>query len=168
VEGLRCGEKWSKVGIRGKRGTPDDSMFYGTHEHAIDEKNRLTVPAKFRDGLGTDVVLVRGIDHTVDVYPRKSWEQSVSGITALDSLTREAREMKRFVFAGAAVVEVDKQGRVLVPPDLQRHAALGKDVAVVGVHDHVEIWDRQEWASHMTEMEGSVGDVAERAADRRG
>ena len=63
-------------------------MFYGTHEHTIDEKNRLTLPAKFRDGLGGDLVLVRGIDRTVDVYPRKSWESSVERITALDSLTR--------------------------------------------------------------------------------
>ena len=143
-------------------------MFYGTHEHSIDEKNRLTLPAKFRDGLGTDVVLVRGIDGTVDVYPRQSWEQSVSRIAELDSLTPEARQMKRFVFASAAMAEVDKQGRVLVPPDLARHAGLGKDVTVAGVNDHVEIWDRRVWASHVTEIEGSVGDVAERAADRRG
>jgi MraZ protein len=143
-------------------------MFYGTHEHTIDDKNRLTLPAKFRDGLGGDVVLVRGIDRTVDVYPRKSWESSVERITALDSLTREAREMKRFVFSGATVVEVDKQGRVLVPPDLASHAGLGKDVAVVGVHDHIEIWGRPEWAAHVSAIEGSVGDVAERAADRRG
>jgi MraZ protein len=143
-------------------------MFYGTHEHTIDEKNRLTLPAKFRDVLGGDVVLVRGIDKTVDVYPRTSWEASVERITALDSLTREAREMKRFVFSGATVAEVDKQGRVLVPPDLARHAGFGKDVAVVGVHDHIEIWGRPEWATHVQAIEGSVGDVAERAADRRG
>ena len=63
-------------------------MFYGTHDHTIDEKNRLTLPSKFRDGLGGDVVLVRGIDGTIDVYPRKTWESSVERITALDSLTR--------------------------------------------------------------------------------
>ena len=143
-------------------------MFYGTHEHTIDDKNRLTMPAKFRDGLRGGVVLVRGIDHTVDVYPRESWEVSVAQITALDSLTREAREMKRFVFAGATVTEIDKQGRVLVPPDLARHAGLDKDVAVVGVHDHIEIWNRPEWGDHVSAIEGSVGDVAERAADRRG
>ncbi len=143
-------------------------MFYGTHEHTIDEKNRLTLPAKFRDGLGGDVVLVRGIDRNLDVYPRATWDASVSRITELDSLTREAREMKRFMFAGAAVTELDKQGRVLVPPDLARHAGLGRDVVVAGVHDHVEIWDRSQWATHVSAIEGSVGDVAERAADRRG
>jgi len=143
-------------------------MFYGTHEHTIDDKNRLTLPAKFRDGLGEGVVLVRGIDGTVDVYPRASWEASAERISALDSLTREAREMKRFVFAGATVTDLDKQGRVLVPPDLAGHASLGRDVAVVGVDDHIEIWDSPQWAAHVSAIEGSVGDVAERAADRRG
>jgi MraZ protein len=139
-------------------------MFYGTHEHTIDDKNRLTLPAKFRDGLGGEVVLQRGIDRNVDVFPRASWNASVERVAALDSLTREARRMKRFVFTGATITEVDKQGRVVVPPELV--GSLGKDVAVVGVHDHVEIWDRSEWAAHMSEIEGSVGDVAERAADR--
>lgn len=141
-------------------------MFYGTHEHTIDEKNRLTLPAKFRDGLGGEVVLQRGIDRNVDVYPRASWDESVERIAALDSLTPEARKMKRYVFTGVTITDLDKQGRVVVPPDLV--GSLGKEVAVVGVHDHVEIWGRSEWASHMSEIEGSVGDVAERAADRRG
>ena len=125
------GPRWEvgNVGPRGRHGH-DEPMFYGTPEHTIDDKNR--PPAcKFRDGLGGGVVLVRGIDGTVDVYPRTSWEASAERISALDSLTREAREMKRFVFAGAAVTEIDKQGRVLVPPDLARHASLGRDVAVV-------------------------------------
>jgi MraZ protein len=167
AQGLRRGTKWANVGRRGRCDPHDEPMFYGTHEHTIDEKNRLTLPARFREAFGDGVVLVRGIDGTVDVYPRQTWETSVERITALDSLTREAREMKRFVFAGATVTDIDKQGRVLVPPDLARHAGLGKEVAVVGVHDHIEIWDRPEWASHVSAIEGSVGDVAERAADRR-
>jgi MraZ protein len=142
-------------------------MFYGRHEHTIDEKNRLTLPAKFRDALAGGVVLARGIDQNIDVYPRESWDRSVARIAELDSLTREAREMKRYVFAGAAVGELDKQGRVLVPPDLFRHAGLSKDVVVAGVHDHIEIWDRERWAVHVSTIEGSVSDVAERAADRR-
>jgi MraZ protein len=154
------------VGLRGRE-IPGASMFYGKHDHTVDEKNRLTLPAKFRDALEDGVVLSRGIDRNIDVYPRKSWDASVARIAELDSLTREAREMKRFVFAGAAVAGLDKQGRVLVPPDLVAHAGLGKDVVVAGVHDHVEIWDRTEWAAHVSAIEGSVGDVAERAADRR-
>jgi len=143
-------------------------MFYGEYEHSVDDKKRLTMPARFRDDLAAGVVLARGIERNIDVYPRASWDANVARIAELDSLNREAREMKRFVFAGTAVAEVDKQGRVVVPPDLARHAGLGKDVAVVGVHDHIEIWDRPEWATHVSAIEGSVGDVAERAADRRG
>ena len=154
------------MGLRGRE-TPGPSMFYGKHEHTVDEKNRLTLPAKFRDALSAGVVLARGIDRNIDVYPRESWDASVARIAELDSLTREAREMKRYVFAGAAVAELDKQGRVLVPPDLTTHAGLGRDVVVAGVHDHVEIWDRAHWAVHVSAIEGSVGDVAERAADRR-
>src|SRR3990172_8887053 len=142
-------------------------MFYEKNKNTVDEKNRLTLPAKFRDALSDGVVLARGIDRNIDVYPRGSWDASIARIAELDSLTREAREMKRFVFAGAAVAELDKQGRVLVPPDLVSHAGLGKDVVLAGVHDHIEIWDRAEWAVHVSEIEGSVGDVAERAADKR-
>jgi MraZ protein len=155
------------VGRRGDEMPPDEPMFYGAHEHTIDDKNRVTLPAKFREAFGRDVVLARGIDRNIDVYPRGTWEASMARIVELDSLTREAREMKRYVFATAAVVELDKQGRVLVPADLAGHAGLGKDVVVAGVHDHVEIWDRVHWTDHVSSIEGSVGDVAERAADRR-
>ena len=143
-------------------------MFYGAYEHTIDEKNRVTVPARFRNAFAGGVVLARGIERSIDVFPREAWDANVARIAELDSLTREAREMKRYVFAGAAVAELDRQGRVLVPPHLAGHAGLGKDVVVAGVHDHIEIWDRAQWAGHVSAIEGSVGDVAERAADRRG
>ena len=142
-------------------------MFYGEHEHTIDEKGRLTLPAKFRNALAGGVVLARGIERNIDVFPRESWDATVGRIADLDSLTREAREMKRYMFAGAAVAELDRQGRVLVPPHLAGHAGLGKDVVVTGVHDHIEIWDRAAWAAHLSAIEGSAGDVAERLADKR-
>jgi MraZ protein len=75
--------------------------------------------------------------------------------------------MKRYFFAAASAAELDKQGRVVIPSDLATHAGIGKDVVVAGVHDRVEIWDRAQWADHVSAIEGSVGDVAERAADRR-
>ncbi|HXG76684.1 MAG TPA: division/cell wall cluster transcriptional repressor MraZ [Gaiellaceae bacterium] len=142
-------------------------MFYGEHEHTVDEKSRLTLPARYRHALADGVVLARGIERNVDVYPRESWEANVARIADLDSLTREAREMKRFVFAGAVPTELDRQGRVLLPPHLAAHAGLRKDVVVLGVHDHIEIWDRAEWAAHLSAIEGSASDVAERLADRR-
>ena len=143
-------------------------MFYGEYEHTVDEKNRLTLPVRFRGALAGGVVLARGIEKNIDVYPRESWDANVARIAELDSLTREAREMKRFVFAGATVSELDKQGRVLVPPHLASHAGLAKEVVLAGVHDHIEIWDRSEWEAQLSEMEGSAGDVAERLAAQSG
>ena len=143
-------------------------MFYGEYEHTIDDKNRLTLPVRFRRALVGGVVLARGIEKNIDVYPRESWDANVTRIADLDSLTREAREMKRFVFAGATVTELDKQGRVLVPPHLASHAGLAKDVVLAGVHDHIEIWGRSEWTTNLSAIEGSAGDVAERLADKRG
>ena len=163
---MRSGDKWSKVGICGRGHDP--VMFYGEYEHTVDEKSRLTLPARFRHSLAGGLVLARGIEKNIDVYPRASWDTNVARIAELDSLTREAREMKRYVFAGAGVAELDRQGRVLVPPHLVEHAGLGKDVVVAGVHDHIEIWDRSQWAAHLSAIEGSAGDVAERLADKRG
>jgi len=142
-------------------------MFYGEHEHTIDDKKRLILPRKFRGPLEGGVVLARGIENNVDVFPLEGWRANVARIADLDSLSREAREMKRHVFAGAAVTELDSQGRVLLPQHLVQHAELGRDVVVAGVHDHVEIWDREQWDVHRRAIEGSVSDVAERLADRR-
>jgi MraZ protein len=143
-------------------------MFYGEYEHSIDEKHRLTLPARFRHSLSGGVVLARGIERNVDVYPSDTWHERMARIAELDSLSREAREMKRYVFAGAAVAELDAQGRVLVPTHLAEHAGIEKEVVVIGVHDHCEIWDRAAWAAHLESIEGSAGDVAERLADKRG
>jgi MraZ protein len=143
-------------------------MFYGEYEHSLDDKHRLTLPARFRPELARGVVLARGIERNIDVYPSETWHQNVARIADLDSLNREAREMKRYFFSGAVPSELDAQGRVLLPPHLVEHAGLEKDAVVIGVHDHVEIWDRATWAAHLSAIEGSAGDVAERLADKRG
>jgi len=143
-------------------------MFFGTYEHTIDDKNRLTLPARFRDALAGGVVLTRGLDECLNVFTRPDWEALVEArLAPLDPFTKEARELKRFFFAAAADAELDKQGRVIVPPPLASHAGLGREVVVAGVHDHLEIWDRTSWAANVTKVEGSAEDVAERLADKR-
>ncbi len=143
-------------------------MFYGEHEHTIDDKKRLILPSKFRAPLAGGVVLARGIEPNVDVYPLEGWRANVARIADLDAFSSEARKMKRHVFAGVLVTELDGQGRVLLPQQLVEHAGLGRDVVVAGVHDHVEIWDRTQWQEERRAIEGSVSDVAERIADKRG
>lgn len=144
-------------------------MFFGEHEHTIDDKNRLTLPARFRTALAGGVVLTRGLDTCLDVYTRADWDALVEArLAPLDPFSREARELMRFFFSAATDAELDRQGRVLVPPALARHAKLGRDVVVAGVRDHLEIWDRTAWAAHVGEIEGSADDVAERLAQKRG
>ena len=143
-------------------------MFFGEYEHTIDDKSRLTLPARFRDALAGGVVLTRGLDECLDVYARNAFETLVEEqLAPLNPLSKEARDLKRFFFAAAAAAELDKQGRVLVPPALYRHAKLGREVVVAGVHDHLEIWDRGAWAARVTTVEGSADDVAERLAQKR-
>ena len=144
-------------------------MFFGEYEHTIDDKNRLTLPARFREALADGVVVTRGLDACLDVYPGPQWHQLVEGrLAPLDPFSREARELKRFFFSGATEGTLDKQGRVLVQPPLLRHAGLGREVVVAGVHDHLEIWDRASWAEHLIAVEGSADNVAERLAAQRG
>jgi transcriptional regulator MraZ len=143
-------------------------LFFGEYEHTIDDKSRLTLPARFRERLAAGVVLAKGLDGNIAVYPRDAWSETVEArLAALDPLTREARELRRFFFAGAADAELDRNGRILVPPALARHARLGRDVVVAGVYDHLEIWDRSAWEQHLRAVEGSADHVAERLAEKR-
>jgi len=144
-------------------------MFLGEYEHTIDDKNRLTLPARFRDALAGGAVLTRGLDACLDVYARSDWDRLVDArLAGLDPFSREARELKRFFFSGAADAQLDKQGRVLVPTALLEHARLGRYVVVAGVHDHLEIWERRAWRDHLASVEGSADHVAERLAEQRG
>ena len=143
-------------------------MLVGEHEHTIDDKNRLTLPAKFRQAFADGVVLARGIERCLTAYPRNEWATSVeSRLRELDPLSREGRLMQRYFYAGASEAELDKQGRVMVPATLGDYAGLGKEVVVAGIHDHLEIWDRAAWRAHLDEIEGSAEDVAERLATKR-
>ena len=142
-------------------------MLLGEFEHTIDDKNRLTLPAKFRSAFSGGIVVTRGMDGCLYAYTQAAWDGLVrSRLATLDPLRKEGRRMQRFFFAGAAEGELDKQGRVNVPAALIEHAGLGREVVVAGVNDHVEIWDREAWRRELAEVEGSAEDVAERLAER--
>lgn len=143
-------------------------MFFGEYEHTIDDKSRLTVPARFRDALAGGVVLSKGLDRDVELWPREAWTSGIGArLAQLDPFSREGRELKRFFFGGAAAAELDRQGRVLLPPALVRHAGLERDVIIAGVDDHLELWGRSAWVEHLHAVEGSADHVAERLADTR-
>jgi MraZ protein len=143
-------------------------MLLGEYDHTIDDKNRLTLPAKFRQALADEVVVARGMDGCLVVYTRANWDEFVAArMQGLSPFSKEARQMSRFIFAGATEAELDKQGRVMVPPALSEHAGLGREVVVAGLRDHVEIWDRVRWREQLKEVEGSVELVAERIAAKQ-
>ena len=143
-------------------------MLLGEHEHTIDDKNRLTLPARFRHHFAEGIVVTRGMDGCLYAYTKPDWERLVeTRLATLDPLSREGRLMQRFFFASAAAAEPDKQGRVPIPASLAQNVDLGREVVVAGVHDHLEIWDRAAWRQELAEVEGSAEHVAERLAAKR-
>jgi MraZ protein len=141
-------------------------MLLGEHGHSLDDKNRLTLPAKLREQLGEQVVVTRGMDGCLYVYARGDWERLAGRISGLDALSVESRRMQRHFFVNATAAELDKQGRIVIPPALLQRARIGREVTVTGVYDHLEIWDRAAWRAQLEEIEGSAEDVAERLAHR--
>src|SRR5205085_12565847 len=140
-------------------------MLLGEYEHTIDDKNRLTLPAKFRHRYAEGIVVTRGMDGCLFAYTPEDWERVVQdSLGTLNTLSQRGRRMQRFFFSGAAEAELDKQGRVGLPPALLEHAKLGRDVVVAGVYDHLEIWDRAAWRRELAEVEGRAEDVAEHLA----
>ena len=140
-------------------------MLLGEHEHSLDDKNRLTLPAKLRAAFEDGVVVSRGLDGCLYAYPRAEWQRLADRIAALDPLGEDARRMRRHFFSGASQGELDRQGRLVLSPTLIEYAGLEREVTVAGVHDHLEIWDRTMWRQQLHEVEGSAEDVAERLAN---
>ena len=144
------------------------TMFLGEHEHTLDEKNRLTLPARFRDSFPDGLVVTRGMDGCLYAYARSDWQSLVdSRLATLDPLSRDDRMMTRYFFSAAVEAAPDKQGRIMLPAPLVEHAHLGREVVVAGVYDHLEVWDRAAWRAEVKEVEGRADDVAERLAAKR-
>ena len=127
----------------------------GEYNHTIDAKGRLIVPSKFREALGDEFVVTKGLDGCLFVYDNKEWTAFEEKLKALPLMNKESRKFVRFFLAGAANVEVDKQGRILVPSVLREFAELDKDVVLVGVGSRIEIWSKTKWedASEYDDME---------------
>ena len=143
-------------------------MLLGAYDHTLDDKNRLTLPAKFREAFIDGVVITRGLDGCLYAFRREDWDRLVdSRLSTLDPLSPEGRRLQRHFFSGASEAELDKQGRVMIPAQLIKHAKLSKEVVVAGVNDRLEVWDRAAWRKELAEVEGSAEDVAERLADKR-
>jgi MraZ protein len=140
-------------------------QLLGEHDHSLDDKNRLTLPSKLRPAFEDGLVVARGFDGCLAVYPAPEWTRMSARFAALDPLSEDGRRVSRHFFGGATQLELDKQGRFVLPQHLIEHAALERELTVLGVHDHLEIWNRATWRRLQQEPEGRVEDAAERLAN---
>ena len=138
-------------------------MFMGEYNHTIDAKGRVIVPSKFRDTLGDEFVVTKGLDGCLFAYDNQEWAAFEEKLKSLPITNKEARSFVRFFLAGAAAVEVDKQGRILLPASLREFAELAKDVVLIGVGSRIEIWSKERWegTSSFEDMDSIAEHMAE-------
>jgi MraZ protein len=128
-------------------------VFTGEYRHTVDDKGRIAVPAKFRVQLGAGAVVSRWLDACLAIHTEQGWEALAAKVAALPITDQSARRFQRLIFAGAAEVELDRQGRILLPAYLREHIELGNEAVVVGSRDHAEIWVPTTWATYAQGLE---------------
>lgn len=139
-------------------------MFLGEYLHTFDAKNRISIPSKFRKGLGRVVVVTRGLDHCLYVFSRKAWEKEATMYAAEVNGTAARRGLARLFLAGSFEAEVDSAGRVLIPEQLKSFAAITESAVIAGVADRVEIWEEQAWKTYTAQIERDAETLAEKSA----
>jgi MraZ protein len=139
-------------------------MFYGEYQHTVDIKGRVTVPSKFKEGLGETFIVTKGLDNCLFAYSKEEWANLEAKLKALPFTDKDVRAFVRFFFAGAAECVVDKQRRFLIPQNLRDYAGLEKDIYVIGVSTRVEIWDKEKWDNYQGDDSVDSEQFAEKMA----
>jgi len=124
------------------------NLFYGEYQHTLDQKGRAIIPSKFREGLGPQFILTKGLDSCLFAYSLSEWLRIEEKLKALPFTDKDVRSFVRFFFSGASECELDKQGRILVPVNLREYAHLEKDIYILGVSSRVEIWNKLKWEEY--------------------
>ncbi|HBK33919.1 TPA: cell division/cell wall cluster transcriptional repressor MraZ [Candidatus Uhrbacteria bacterium] len=140
-------------------------MFIGEYHHSIDDKGRLAIPMKFRGDLAKGAVVTRGLDTSLFLFPKEEWDKLAEKLAGLPLGQSNSRAFARLMLAGAMDVEVDKQGRVVLPEYLREYASLSKQVVVAGLYNRLEIWDATKWQTYKTSIEQDVGGIAEKLGE---
>lgn len=136
-------------------------MFIGEYKHSIDDKGRLAIPVKFRGDLAKGAVVTRGLDAALFLFPKEEWDKLADKLANLPLGQSNSRAFARLMLAGAMDVEVDKQGRMVVPEYLRKYAGIEKNVVVAGLYTRMEIWDASKWEAYKTGAEADVERIAE-------
>lgn len=136
-------------------------MFIGEYQHQIDEKGRLAIPAKFRKDLSRGAVVTRGIDRCLFLYTKQEWLQLAEKLAKLPISQANTRAFARLMLAGAMDVELDSQGRVVLPEYLRTYASLSRPAVLAGLYNRIEIWEQASWEKYKANTERSSADIAE-------
>ena len=136
-------------------------MFIGEYHHTIDDKGRIIIPAKFRDSLGEQFIITRGLENCLFVYSLENWAKITDKLSTLPFTKKDARIFNRFFLSGATDVELDKQGRVNISQPLIDYANLVKDCVVIGTGDRLEIWSQESWNGFFDSTKDNMSDIAE-------
>ena len=139
-------------------------MFIGEYQHAMDNKNRIIVPSKFRDELGDTFVLTKGLDGCLYIYTINEWKNLEAKLGKLPLTNRDARAFVRFFFSGANEINIDKQGRALIPQNLLEYASITKEIISIGVSTRVEIWSKEKWKEY-NESDINMDEIAEKMSE---
>lgn len=142
-------------------------MFIGEYRHTFDTKNRISLPAKFRKEIGRTVVVTRGLDRCLFIYPQSAWKTEAQKIAVNSIGTAAGRGLSRLMLAGASEAEVDTAGRILIPDYLKEYAGLKIKSVVAGVNDRVEVWDEKAWATYTKNIERDAEAFAESIGTQR-
>lgn len=141
-------------------------MFIGEYHHNIDEKNRIIIPSKFRNELGDEVIITRGLENCLFLYPKSNWDKITNKLSMLPFTKKDARSFNRFFLSGATSATFDKQGRVNLSSVLKDYADLTKECVVIGVGDRLEIWSLDKWNEFYATNEENMSDIAENLFDK--
>ncbi len=136
-------------------------MFIGEYNHTVDSKGRLSIPSKFRRELKEGVVITRGLDSCLFLYPKSEWKKLATKLSQLSISQANNRAFTRLMLAGAWDVSLDKQGRVVVPDYLRKYALLNKKTVIAGLFNRLEIWDVDKWNKYKEGTEKSSNEIAE-------
>ncbi len=139
-------------------------MFIGEYQHTIDAKGRIIIPSKFREELGYRFIMTKGLDNCLFLYSTEEWKKFEDKLVNLPVTSKDARAFVRYFFSGAVECEIDKQGRLSIPPTLREHARIDKDLVTIGVMTRVEVWSREEW-EHYGSNSLSYDEIAEKMAE---
>ena len=137
-------------------------MLLGEYQHAIDDKGRIAVPAKFRKSLAGGVVVTRGMDTCLYLYPLDEWAKLAERLSKLPINQADSRAFSRLMLAGASHADIDSQGRILIPDYLRQYAGIRAKATIIGLYNRAEIWDEERWQRYRTEVEQRSDEIGER------